>query len=103
MEEARLQRLASTPINRLQVKCAAASIERMAPQVGLEPTTLRLTAECSAIELLRSVVKRAEGALAVFIIASPLRSENTEGVEGIRCGTLAALLAGGENPWGWVW
>ena len=31
----------------------------MAPQVGLEPTTLRLTAECSAIELLRSVGKRA--------------------------------------------
>ena len=26
---------------------------RMAPEVGLEPTTLRLTAECSAIELLR--------------------------------------------------
>ena len=26
----------------------------MAPQVGLEPTTLRLTAECSTIELLRS-------------------------------------------------
>ena len=25
----------------------------MAPQVGLEPTTTRLTAECSAIELLR--------------------------------------------------
>ena len=33
--------------------------KRMAPQVGLEPTTLRLTAECSAIELLRSVVDRA--------------------------------------------
>jgi hypothetical protein len=31
----------------------------MAPQVGLEPTTLRLTAGCSAIELLRSVVDRA--------------------------------------------
>jgi integrase len=30
------------------------AIERMAPQVGLEPTTLRLTAGCSAIELLRS-------------------------------------------------
>jgi len=30
--------------------------ERMAPQVGLEPTTLRLTAGCSAIELLRSTV-----------------------------------------------
>src|ERR1700686_834483 len=28
--------------------------ERLAPQVGLEPTTLRLTAECSAIELLRN-------------------------------------------------
>jgi hypothetical protein len=28
----------------------------MAPQVGLEPTTLRLTAGCSAIELLRSIV-----------------------------------------------
>ena len=25
----------------------------LAPEVGLEPTTLRLTAECSAIELLR--------------------------------------------------
>jgi hypothetical protein len=31
--------------------------KRMAPQVGLEPTTLRLTAGCSAIELLRSVGK----------------------------------------------
>ncbi len=30
----------------------------MAPEVGLEPTTLRLTAECSAIELLRSVGMR---------------------------------------------
>ena len=27
----------------------------MAPQVGLEPTTTRLTAECSAIELLRNM------------------------------------------------
>jgi hypothetical protein len=32
----------------------------MAPEVGLEPTTLRLTAECSAIELLRSVLEREE-------------------------------------------
>ena len=31
-----------------------AMLEDLAPQVGLEPTTLRLTAECSAIELLRS-------------------------------------------------
>src|ERR1700742_3187364 len=29
------------------------SVVLMAPEVGLEPTTLRLTAECSAIELLR--------------------------------------------------
>ena len=27
---------------------------RLAPQVGFEPTTLRLTAGCSAIELLRN-------------------------------------------------
>ena len=27
----------------------------LAPRVGLEPTTLRLTAECSAIELLRLI------------------------------------------------
>src|ERR1035438_1738074 len=29
-------------------------LKRLAPQVGFEPTTLRLTAECSTIELLRS-------------------------------------------------
>ena len=29
----------------------------VAPQVGLEPTTLRLTAGCSAIELLRNIGK----------------------------------------------
>jgi hypothetical protein len=33
-----------------------AAFKVMAPQVGLEPTTLRLTAECSAIELLRNTV-----------------------------------------------
>ncbi len=33
-------------------------LKEMAPQVGLEPTTLRLTAGCSAIELLRSDVAR---------------------------------------------
>jgi hypothetical protein len=30
----------------------------LAPQVGLEPTTLRLTAECSTIELLRTNIGR---------------------------------------------
>jgi hypothetical protein len=33
----------------------------MAPQVGLEPTTLRLTAECSAIELLRNKRQISDG------------------------------------------
>ena len=46
----------------------------MAPQVGLEPTTLRLTAGCSAIELLRSVFWGAPGGrapvLSLFIISS---------------------------------
>ncbi len=32
--------------------------KNLAPQVGLEPTTLRLTAECSTIELLRSGSER---------------------------------------------
>jgi dihydropteroate synthase len=34
-----------------------AAFRDLAPQVGLEPTTLRLTAECSAIELLRNVYR----------------------------------------------
>ena len=41
-------------------------IEEMAPQVGFEPTTLRLTAECSAIELLRSVVDTPERSASEF-------------------------------------
>ena len=43
----------------------------MAPEVGLEPTTLRLTAECSAIELLRIVCKcRPPGGCSSFFIAN---------------------------------
>src|ERR1700752_2630084 len=34
-------------------RLAPVTFSSLAPQVGLEPTTLRLTAECSAIELLR--------------------------------------------------
>ncbi len=45
--------------------------KELAPQVGLEPTTLRLTAECSAIELLRNkrphIVSNYAGREAVFI------------------------------------
>src|SRR5271170_5659957 len=33
---------------------ACKCLKTLAPQVGLEPTTLRLTAECSTIELLRN-------------------------------------------------
>ena len=40
-------------------------MKRMAPQVGLEPTTLRLTAGCSAIELLRSVAAGHAGKRAI--------------------------------------
>ena len=36
------------------VASSAFLLDFVAPQVGLEPTTLRLTAECSAIELLRN-------------------------------------------------
>lgn len=34
------------------------SLLEFSPQVRLELTTLRLTAECSAIELLRNIVRR---------------------------------------------
>jgi hypothetical protein len=49
--------------------CSAAFtrvLKEMAPQVGFEPTTLRLTAECSAIELLRSVVDTPERSASEF-------------------------------------
>src|ERR1035438_8928333 len=59
-------------------------IKNLAPQVGLEPTTLRLTAECSAIELLRSVLcaklsntKVAESAQCVKIAHSFLLAKTT--------------------------
>ena len=48
----------------------------MAPQVGLEPTTLRLTAGCSAIELLRSVTARLAPLATTFIISPARRCEN---------------------------
>ena len=39
-------------------KTTGYTVVLVAPQVGLEPTTLRLTAECSAIELLRNILCR---------------------------------------------
>ena len=61
-----------------------------APQVGLEPTTLRLTAECSAIELLRHAclttvdilsqfgpdVKRIYQTVTIFIQIMPVDKDN---------------------------
>ena len=44
----------------------------MAPQVGLEPTTTRLTAECSAIELLRNM--ESGGDLCSRAVSSQVRS-----------------------------
>ena len=49
----------------------------MAPEVGLEPTTLRLTAECSAIELLRIALqpqlkREKTRKLLLFVIANAL-------------------------------
>ena len=44
----------------------------LAPQVGLEPTTTRLTAECSAIELLRNM--ESGGDLCSRAVSSQVRS-----------------------------
>ena len=41
--------------NRIKKKQVSLLASFMAPQVGLEPTTLRLTAECSTTELLRII------------------------------------------------
>ena len=43
--------------------CMKTSAIQLAPQVGLEPTTTRLTAECSAIELLRNKEMRQRSTL----------------------------------------
>lgn len=45
----------------------------MAPEVGLEPTTLRLTAECSAIELLRIDRKQRSSTAALPCYSKPRR------------------------------
>src|SRR5205085_1404092 len=53
-------------------------LKRLAPQVGLEPTTLRLTAGCSAIELLRSVVMQAREARLNFPLHNIIPTGRTE-------------------------
>ena len=49
-------------------------IDFMAPEVGLEPTTLRLTAECSAIELLRSVLERETKSRCALLVITKKRA-----------------------------
>jgi hypothetical protein len=56
------------------------SADKMAPQVGLEPTTPRLTAGCSAIELLRSVVGALGYASNPFYTSIRMRVLKTSGV-----------------------
>ncbi len=48
--------LAQCAENDFELRGVAKLQKNLAPQVGLEPTTLRLTAGCSAIELLRSKI-----------------------------------------------
>ena len=59
----------------------------MAPQVGLEPTTLRLTAECSAIELLRHTRIRGFTLVSIGIRRRPILpgrvQPSTFGAEGL--------------------
>jgi hypothetical protein len=45
------------PLEIIDFKGFSVQVITLAPQVGLEPTTTRLTAECSAIELLRIIIE----------------------------------------------
>jgi hypothetical protein len=52
----------------------------VAPEVGLEPTTLRLTAECSAIELLRIAWKAQATGRLLLILYSKCAGVGQRGV-----------------------
>ena len=65
----------------------------MAPQVGLEPTTTRLTAECSAIELL--------GNASVFFYVTQGKTERLAGV--LQVINLALGLAHLLHLWSHQW
>ena len=58
----------------------------MAPQVGLEPTTRRLTVACSTIELLRNV--NARGILACWATSLhvPVKGETDKTLEKVAAG-----------------
>jgi hypothetical protein len=65
----------------------------MAPEVGLEPTTLRLTAECSAIELLRNVFLDPRGDSRACLVIT----NRNRGVKGYRHGYVQIVTMGAKN------
>lgn len=65
----------------------------MAPHVGLEPTTTRLTADCSAIELL--------GNASVFLLCNARKNGKTCG--GLQVINLALGLAHLLHLWSHQW
>ena len=67
--------------------------KELAPQVGLEPTTLRLTAECSTIELLRS---KADGTILITAERAAGCQPGWRRDPSVPCATLAPM-EGGRN------
>jgi hypothetical protein len=65
--------------------------KKLAPQVGLEPTTLRLTAGCSAIELLRSVIGRER-------VSRPSVFKNYHSIPAPLLKTLTTMRSGSIEP-----
>jgi hypothetical protein len=70
----------------------------MAPEVGLEPTTLRLTAECSAIELLRNVFFGPAGDSRAYSVIT----NRDRGVKGYRHGAVQIATMGAKNPFSYT-
>ena len=72
----------------------------MAPQVGLEPTTTRLTAECSAIELLRNIGKRSQSS--AFLMESggdlPSRAVSSQVLSALKGLTSVFGMGTGGTP-----
>jgi hypothetical protein len=63
----------------IAVDFACKCLKSLAPQVGFEPTTLRLTAECSTVELLRNTGR----ATSIKAQLLPLRRTRCSGPDGL--------------------
>ena len=72
-------------------------IDSMAPEVGLEPTTLRLTAECSAIELLRNICGARENSRASSVITNREGGVKATVVAGVNRGVVRLQGGGGAR------